>query len=128
MYVKSPFTDEPVISPAEKRNLERRHLLYYLRVWDTQEDKLIGHLADVSSDGFLIVGEAKVEIDREFQLKMLLPDSADSTEPLEFSANSCWSSNDVNKLFFDTGFQFTEISGETRERLNEIIQEYSLSE
>ncbi len=126
MYVKSRFHDEPVISPAEKRNLERRHLMYYLRVWDTQEDKLIGHLADVSSDGFLIVGENKIEIGREFQLKMLLPASADSTEPLEFKANSCWSSNDVNKLFYDTGFQFSDISKQTLGRLNDIIDEYSL--
>lgn len=127
MYVKSRFHDEPVISPAEKRNLERRHLMYYLRVWDIQEDKLIGHLADVSSDGFLIVGENQIEVDREFHLKMLLPASADSAEPLEFEASSCWSSNDVNKLFYDTGFQFTEISEKTRERLNSIIEEYALT-
>ena len=127
MYVKSPFTDERVISPAEKRSLERRHLMYYLRVWDTQEDKLIGHLADVSSDGFLIVGENRIPVDKEFQLKMMLPASAGSAEPLEFKANSCWSSNDVNKLFYDTGFQFSDISQETLERLNSIIEEYSLS-
>ena len=127
MYVKSPFTDERVISPAEKRTLERRHLMYYLRVWDMQADKLIGHLADVSSDGFLIVGENKIETDKEFQLKMLLPASADSAEPLEFEAKSCWSSNDVNKLFYDTGFQFTDISENTLKRLNAIIKEYSLS-
>ena len=127
MYVKSRFHDETVISPAEKRTLERRHLMYYLRVWDTQEDKLIGHLADVSSEGFLIVGEAKIDVDKEFQLKMLLPASADSAEPLAFKATSCWSSNDVNKLFFDTGFQFTDISEKTLERLNAIIEEYALN-
>ena len=127
MYVKSPFSDPPAISPAEKRNLERRHLMYYLRVWDTKADKLIGHLADVSVDGFLIVGESPVKLDIEYELKMMLPAAADSTEPLEFKANSCWTSNDVNKLFFDTGFQFTEISQETRERLDSIIDEYSLT-
>jgi len=127
MYVKSRFHDEPVISPAEKRTLERRHLMYYLRVWDTQEDILIGHLADVSSEGFLIVGENKIDVDKEFQLKMLLPASAGSAEPLEFKATSCWSSNDVNKLFFDTGFQFTDISEKTLKRLNEIIEEYALT-
>lgn len=127
MYVKSPFSDRPSISPAEKRSLERRHLVYYLRVWDVDEDKLIGHLADVSVNGFLIVGEEKISVDREFNLKMLLPSSAESAEPLQFKANSCWSTNDVNKQFFDTGFQFTEISDETRKRLMEIIEEYSMS-
>jgi len=101
--------------------------MYYLRVWDTQEDILIGHLADVSSEGFLIVGENKIDVDKEFQLKMLLPASAGSAEPLEFKATSCWSSNDVNKLFFDTGFQFTDISEKTLKRLNEIIEEYALT-
>ena len=128
MYVKSPFTNEEVVSPAEKRHLARRHLIYYLRVWDTKEDKLLGHLADVSTDGIMTVGEAQVEIDKVYELKMLLPSVSGESEPLEFKATSCWSSNDVNKQFYDTGFQFTEISEKTVERINNLIEEYGMSE
>ena len=89
MYVKSPFTNEEVVSPAEKRQLARRHLIYYLRIWDTKEDRLLGHLADVSTDGIMTVGETQVEIDKEYELKMLLPSVSGESEPLEFKAISC---------------------------------------
>ena len=127
MYVKSRFTQTKTVSPAEKRQLARRHLIYYLRVWDTREDKLLGHLADVSTDGIMIVGETQVELDKEYQLKMLLPSTSGDSEPLEFKANSCWSSNDVNKLFYDTGFQFSVISEATIHRINGLIDEYGMS-
>lgn len=129
MYVRNPFNDRPVISPAEKRALERRHLLYYLRVWDKDQEKMIGHIADVSTDGLMLVGELKLEIDKNYNLKVLLPSSAEDGEPesIEFSAKSCWSSNDVNKLFYDTGFQFIDIPVETSEKLQAIMKEYSLS-
>ena len=127
MYVRNPFADRPAISPAEKRTLERRHLIYYLRVWDLDQDKLIGHIADVSSDGLMLVGELKLDIDKAYNLKVLLPSSSGDSEPIEFSAKSCWSSNDVNKLFYDTGFQFLDISTESSERLQKIIKEYALN-
>lgn len=127
MYVKSPFTNEQSISPAEKRQIERRHLIYYLRVWDTESDRLLGHLADVSTEGLMTVGETPVETEREFDLKMLLPSVTGDAEPLVFKAKSCWSSNDVNQQFYDTGFQFTEISPQTIERIQLLIEEYGLS-
>ena len=127
MYVKSPFTHEKKISPAEKRHLQRRHLIYYLRVWDTREDKLLGHLADVSTDGIMIVGEAPVESDKEYELKMMLPSVSGDAEPLVFKANSCWSSNDVNQQFYDTGFQFTEISAQTIKRIHDLIDDYGMT-
>ena len=129
MYVKNPFANRPAMSPAEKRALERRHLLYYLRVWDTAEDKMIGHIADVSTDGLMLVGEQKIDLDKTFNLKVMLPNPSDDGEPesIQFVAKSCWSSNDVNKLFYDTGFQFVDIPVETSEKLQDIIKEYALN-
>lgn len=127
MYVKSPFTEKPTISPAEKRTLERHHLLYYLRVWDIDGDCLIGHLADVSTEGLMVVGEKKLESDKLYKLRMLLPSGAGEADPLEFNATTCWSSNDVNKMFYDTGFQFSDISPDTLGRIKNLIQEYGLS-
>jgi hypothetical protein len=132
MYIERPNnTGVKQLSPAEKRSLQRRHLLYYLRMWDASHNKLLGHLADVSLEGFLLVGEEKIEIDREISFEMKLPanygeegDAEIKTESLFFKAISCWSSNDVNELFFDTGFKYTEISDETRERIQNIIEDW----
>lgn len=127
MYVKSPFSNQKTISPAEKRQIARRHLIYYLRVWDVKQDKLLGHLADVSTDGLMTVGETPIELDKDYHLKMVLPSVTGENDPLEFEALSCWSSNDVNEQFYDTGFQFTKISEETVGRIKDIIAEYGFT-
>lgn len=128
MYVKKPFLDDAnELSPAEKRKLERRHLLYYLRIWDANKDQLLGHLADVSTEGFMLVGEDKIPIEKEFQFEMRLPSIAGDQEAISFTAVSCWSSNDVNQMFFDTGFKFTEISQANVKRISDLIADYGLT-
>jgi len=127
MYVQKPFISNEQLSPAEKRNLQRRHLLYYLRLWDTEKNMLLGHVADVSVNGLMLVGEMQIPLNNEYQLEMKLPAAEGKAETLKFKAKSCWSSNDVNNLFFDTGFQFSEISDATVERVKDLIEEYGLS-
>ncbi|MGD2119261.1 MAG: PilZ domain-containing protein [Chromatiales bacterium] len=129
MYIKKPFEhDEPVISAAERRTIKRRHLIYYLRVWDTASNRLLGHLADVSSEGFMLVGEEKIPSGQDFELEIRLPASADEMEALRFKAMSRWSSNDVNKLFFDSGFLFTDISDATLQRVTGLIDDYGFND
>jgi len=127
MYVKNPFAEQAHVTPAEKRQIQRRHLIYYLRIWDKTENNMLGHLADVSTDGFMLVGETPIEVNKEYSLLMRLPSVSGDMNPLEFKASSCWSSNDVNKLFYDTGFQFTAISDETINRIRSLIAEYGMS-
>jgi len=127
MYVKNPFAEQANVTPAEKRQIQRRHLIYYLRIWDKTENKMLGHLADVSTDGFMLVGETPIEVNKEYSLLMRLPSVSGDMNPLEFKASTCWSSNDVNKLFYDTGFQFTDISAETVNRIRSLIAEYGMS-
>ncbi len=134
MYIeRPPYSNDKQLSPAEKRRLERRHLLYYLRMWDASHNKLLGHLADVSLEGFLLVGEEKLPLDQHVSFEMKLPviqgddehdPDAPKTESLFFKAVSCWSSNDVNEMFYDTGYKFTEISEETIQRINRIIDDW----
>lgn len=128
MYVKRPtFSEEKQqLSPAEKRKLERRHLLYYLRIWDADNDRMLGHLADVSTDGFMLVSEEKIDNDKKFNIEMRLPSIAGETEAVAFAATSCWSTNDVNQMFYDTGFKFSDISEENVARIVSIIEEYGM--
>ena len=129
MYIKKPFEhDEPAISAAERRTIKRRHLIYYLRVWDAVGNRMLGHLADVSSEGFMLVGEEEIPSGQHFELEVHLPSSSDEIETLRFEATSRWSSNDVNKLFFDSGFLFTDISKGTLERIIQLIEDYGFKD
>jgi hypothetical protein len=45
----------------EKRKLKRRHLIYYLRVFEKNTDTLLGYLVDITPEGIMIMSESPVE-------------------------------------------------------------------
>ena len=93
----------------EKRKLKRRHLIYYLRVFDRNTDALVGHLVDIASEGILLISERSVETDQIFQLKMVLPAEILGKEQLHFDARCVRCQKDINPDFFNIGFQLQKV-------------------
>lgn len=108
----------------EQRKFKRAHLIYYLRVFDRQTDKMIGHLVNITPDGVMLISEEPLEAGLKFQLRMLLKSAIGNKEHLDFEAESLWSNNDINPDFFDTGFKLTEIDPADKAIIEELIQEY----
>ena len=94
----------------EKRKLNRRHLIYYLRVFDRNTNILIGHLVDITAEGIMLISEDPIDTYTIFQLKMDLPQRMENKEQLHFDAKSLWHKKDVNPNFYNTGFQFLKVS------------------
>ncbi len=49
----------------EKRNLrkiERRYLVFYLRVFDGLSSKIIGHLVDITEEGIMLLSDSPIEL------------------------------------------------------------------
>ena len=40
---------------AEKRQIKRRHLIYYLRIYDGISSRIIGHAVDISQQGMMLI-------------------------------------------------------------------------
>lgn len=109
---------------SEKRKLERRHLIYYLRVFDRETDKVLGHLINISPKGIMIMSEEPLEINRLFKLRMDLPVEIFEKTEIEFNAKSRWTKKDVNPEFYDTGFSIANISSEEEKLLEKLIDDY----
>ncbi len=88
----------------ETRRLQRRHLIYYLEVYDEDSGQLLGHLVDITTEGVKLISKSPIENGRTFRLRMQLPETFFAEKELRFSAKSLWSSNAVNPDFYDTGF------------------------
>ena len=88
----------------ETRSLKRRHLVYYLEVYDDDANELLGHLADLTTTGLKLVRKQRIPTNRTYRLRMMLPEGYFSQKDLYFEAQSMWSSNDINPDFYDTGF------------------------
>ena len=44
-----------------ERKAPRRHLIYYLRVYDRASGQQLGHLVDLTTEGVMLVSEEKLE-------------------------------------------------------------------
>ncbi|MBU1042968.1 MAG: PilZ domain-containing protein [Candidatus Omnitrophica bacterium] len=106
------------------RKIKRRHLIYYLRVYDAANDRLIGHIADISTDGIMIISESSIAPDKEFVLKMIMPQQLEGTKELMFKASSLWSKKDVNPDFYANGFKIQDINTADRELIEYLIDEF----
>ena len=99
---------ETVNMNEDKRSVPRRHIIYYLRVFDIESGSLLGNLVDISTKGIMVVSEREVPIGETFHLKMVLPDTIQGKKAVEFEAQSRWCRNDTNPDFYDTGFELVD--------------------
>jgi hypothetical protein len=94
-----------MLPDENKRKLKRRHLIYYLKVFDQITGQLMGHLVDITPEGIMLVSEKKIEINKSFNLRMELPAEILMQEEILFEATSLWCKKDINPDFYATGFR-----------------------
>jgi len=112
------------IDSDDRRTIKRRHLIYYLRVWDLKTEQLLGHIVDINTGGFMLISEKQIEPDQTFELEIRWNTPDKEELRIQFQAISRWSTNDVNPAFFDSGFELIGAVEEVLEPIREMITEY----
>lgn len=110
-------------SPENKRTVARRHLIYYLRVFNHHTGDLIGNLVDISTKGIMVVSEKVIEPNTRYRLRMVLPDTVDGSKEVDFDAESRWCRNDANQAFYDTGFELLDPSMEFLDAVDRLVED-----
>lgn len=108
---------------AEVRTLKRRHLVYYLEVYDVENRRLLGHIVDITTNGLKLVSRHPIPTNRVYTLEMLLPDGYFSQKKISFQARSLWSSNDINPDFHDTGFAAPDLDQATKNIIIDLVEQ-----
>jgi len=109
---------------TERRKLKRRHLLYYLRVYNAQTGRLLGHLVDISPGGVMVMSQCRRRIGRTVTLRMVLPNQPRRMKVVEFEATTKWCRRDVNPDFWDTGFETTKLTRKQAAALETLVEDY----
>jgi hypothetical protein len=109
---------------VERRRLSRRHILFYSRVFDRKTGVFLGYLGNLNEGGLMIISETQIQVDLIYLLRIDLPEDIYSNTMLNFEAKSVWSQLDVDPNFYNTGFQFVNISDESKDIIAQIIDDY----
>jgi len=111
-----------------KRRLKRRHLIYYLRVFDVSNGQLVGHLVDITKEGLMLISELPLENEKHYNFRMVLPAEILNKAELLFSATVIWCKKDVNPDFYATGFRLVTISDEDMVIIESLIHRYGFND
>lgn len=111
-----------------ERTLKRRHLIYYLEIHDEDSGELIGHLVDITTRGIKLISKNPIEMDKDYQMRMMLPDGYFKEKFVHFTGKSVWSGNDINPDFYDTGFEVANLDKEIRKIVIKLINTLGFNE
>jgi hypothetical protein len=115
---------EPSIQ--DRRKYKRRSLAYYMLVVDAGTQETVGHLVDITPDGFLMDCPKSIPLEKDFRLRLdTMPDVADKSY-ITFTARSKWCLPDVVEPYlFDVGFKITSITPHDAEIVRRIADKYA---
>ena len=108
----------------ENRKLTRWRLIYHLRVFDSDTNALLGHIADVSDSGVMIVNEQPIEMGKDFNLWLEIPREDGGREKMAVQARSIWTAPDANPKFQKTGFYLKDTSEEMIAVIRLMVEEF----
>jgi hypothetical protein len=87
-----------------------------ITVYDATTGDHLGQVANLTSEGLMLVSQIEIPVGGVFQLQMLLDTPIDGVKKLDFGAESLWTTApDGEKSYFWTGFQIIDISSESQD-------------
>jgi len=113
---------------VEGRREQRRHIIYYLRVFEQDSGELVGYLADLTTEGFMVISDRKVAAGRTFRLRMDLPKEMKGTRQVLFKAKAMWCKPDSNPDFYNTGYRILNLSKEDARTIDGLIRDFFYEE
>ncbi|MEW6670146.1 MAG: PilZ domain-containing protein [Thermodesulfobacteriota bacterium] len=108
----------------KKRQSDRKALKLYLQVKAVNTGDLLGHAVDITEAGVMLTSEIPIETGTGFELQLELPAEIEGIRTIQFSARSMWSAKDSETGFYNTGFEFSDLSDRDRNLITQVIKKY----
>lgn len=105
------------------RRFDRRHLVFYLRVFDGMSSKIFGHLVDISEKGVLLMTNEPVERNEDHRLRIRLPPIIRDRDEVVLNATSRWCKKEVEADLYLSGFQVSDADARTRKVVLRLMTE-----
>lgn len=120
-----PFVEDRAV--LNERNSNREALIYHLRVFDAETNKVIGYIDDISTTGARLLSEEPIPPHKVCRYRMELPRFYEGKKSVEFDAVTAWSEGDCDRCdFCDSGVEFVELDPMEKERISQLIGGYHI--
>ena len=112
----------------ERRNIERKYLVIYSRVFDRDSGKVLGYLADISQKGMMTISDDPLNENEIFNLRLDIPEPSEfSAKYLDMQAKVTYCRPDVDPEFLNIGFEFLSVNTLESQIIEEMISVYEFT-
>jgi hypothetical protein len=109
------------------REVDRRCLVFYLRVFDGTSNTVLGYLVDISEKGIMLVSDGPLRVDKDYRLRMRLPTQMKDRNEIIFTAVSRWCKIDSSSDFYLTGFRLDDLTLEAKTLISNLIEDFGFN-
>ncbi len=119
------MTEQGLDKGKDNRKVERKYLVFYLRVFEGLSVNVLGHVVNISSEGIMLLSDGAIPVNQEYHLRMRIPSEVSGRGEIVFNATSRWCSLDKNPDFYLTGFHIHDLKAEEKKDILCLIDEFS---
>ncbi len=108
----------------EKRKNERKKLIAFTPVYDSRQN-ILGYLGDLTVEGTRLIGEKPMEVNTKITLVIDFPATTElPARRVTVPARVIWCNQEENRQYFNTGFEFLDISQQNKAIIGAILERY----
>lgn len=109
----------------DRRKIPRKYLMVYSSVYETSTGKVLGYLSDLNTEGLMIIGKEALELHKEMELHLDLPDMPTFGDTyLRVMARVVRCQPDLDPRLKNIGFAFIDLPKEKEVLIKEMISAY----
>ncbi len=113
---------------VERRQKKRETASGYYTVFDTQTDKPLGKVVNLSEEGIMLISEWPVETSQLFHCRMALPEKVLDRRLVVFDAECKWCRMNETAGVYECGYYFQEISAKDQEVIKLLLKAWTSGE
>jgi hypothetical protein len=116
-------------STPERRGRERRTFSHYMRLMNENTGELVGHLVNISPQGFRLESLRSIPLNTDYPLRIELPSELTDKPYMVFIARSRWCHPDrIDASLFDAGFEVIDMTPGDTEIFKMLFERYGSRE
>ena len=106
------------------RKLERKNLVYFPEVINSDTHQKVGRIIDLTTEGFLIVGDTAIEEGTSFNASVTWVDEVRKEATFSCIIHVVWCKEDINPSYKAIGCKIDEMSVNTKESIKRLIRKW----
>lgn len=114
------------LAAATETRREKRHTITQTIIaYDTMTSQELGSLANLTSDGMMLVSKQEIESNRIYQVSLQLPFSIDGNECIDIVVDCLWSKPADSHELFWAGCAIIDADKQAAAAIDTLIESYS---